>query len=295
MTNGLGRGLSSLIPNKINSAGEKIKKDVSEIKINPSILADDKDRVLKINPGKIKVNPMQPRQRFGDYSLDELVDSVREYGIIQPLIVTSKDGVYELIAGERRLRAAKKLGLVEVPVIVRGADEQEKLEIALVENIQRENLNPIETAIAYKKLMDEFNIIQDEVAKKVSKSRSSIANIVRLLNLPEEIQLALIDGKISEGHGKYLVGLESPEKQMSLFRRIIRNGLSVGDTNEEARRMGGTKQHKVKINYQDKDKEFKFREFFGAKAEIKRKKKGGQIIIEFYSEDELGEILGKIG
>jgi ParB family chromosome partitioning protein len=142
--------------------------------------------------------------------------------------------------------------------------------------------------------MDEFNMGQEDVSKKVGKSRSAIANTLRMLNLPEEIQLALIEGKITEGHGKYLIGLESEAKQLALFRKIIRNGLSVNDTNEEARRMGGTKQHKVEINYQDQDKEFKLREFFGAKTEIKRKKKGGQIIVDFYSEDELREIIGKL-
>ncbi len=290
---GLGRGLGSLIPNKVNPTSNKVQEKISEVN-SETVVVDDKDKVLRINPEEIKVNPMQPRTRFVDTGNDELVESIKMYGIIQPLIVTKSEDGFELIAGERRLRASKQAGLDKVPVVVREAEEQEKLEVALVENLQRENLNPVETAVAYRKLMDEFNMSQEDVSKKVGKSRSAIANTLRMLNLPEEIQLALLEGKISEGHGKYLIGLESEVKQMALFRKILRNGLSVNDTNEEARRMGGTKQHKVAINYEDKDKEFKLREFFGAKTEIKRKKKGGQIIVDFYSDEELREIISKL-
>lgn len=282
-----------MIPNKINKTDSKIQKNILETD-SKVLSVDDKNKILMINPDEIRVNPMQPRTRFADKGIDELVESLKVYGIIQPLIVTKSENGFELIAGERRLRASKQAGLDKVPVIIREAEEQEKLELALVENIQRENLNPIETATAYRKLTDEFNMSQEDISKKVGKSRSSIANTLRMLNLPEEIQLALMEGKVTEGHGKYLIGLESEAKQLALFRKIVRNGLSVGDTNEEARRMGGTKQYKVAINYEDKDKEFKLREFFGAKAEIKRKRKGGQIIIDFYSEDELREIIGKL-
>ncbi len=255
---------------------------------------DNKDKVLQIEVDKIKVNPFQPRKNFEDGDLNELIESIKEYGIVQPLIVSQGPDGFELIAGERRLRAAKKINLPKVPVIVRDANQQEKLEIALIENIQREQLNPIETAAGYRRLIDEFNLTQEDVAKKVSKSRPSVANTLRLLNLPPEIQLALIEEKITEGHAKYLLGIEGEEKQMNLFRKILHNNLSVKDTNNEARRMGGTKAARIQINYADKDKEFALRQFFGTKAEIKRKGKGGQIIIEFFSEEELNGIINKV-
>lgn len=290
MSNGLGRGLSSLIPQKVNKESE-IKSGGSDDDI---LIREDKDKILRISPDKIKVNPHQPRQRFADHNMDELVLSIRQYGIIQPVIVSQGDGGYELIAGERRLRAAKIVGLLEIPAIIRDAGAQEKLEVALIENLQRENLNPVETAMAYRKLIDEFNLNQEEVAKKVGKSRPSVANTLRVLNLPEEIQLALMEGRITEGHAKLLTGLDSEVKQITLFRKMLNTGMTVSDAAEEARRMGGTKQARVKINYADKDKEFAFREFFGTRAEIKRRGRGGQVIIDFYSDDELAEMINKI-
>jgi len=291
MSDGLGRGLGSLIPQKNNKA---INSKSDEAGINNVSVGNDKDKILQVEVEKIKANPMQPRQEFEPVNLDGLVESIKEYGVIQPLIASQSDSGYELIAGERRLRAAKKAGLITVPVIVRDVQEQEKLEVALVENLQRQNLNPIETAIAYRKLVDEFNISQAEVSRRVGKARSSITNTLRMLNLPEEIRAALVAGKIGEGHAKYLLGLDSEAKQMILFKKILHNNLTVNDTHKEVKRMGGTKEAKIKINYADKDKEFTLREFFGAKAEIKRKLKGGQIIIDFYSDDELDEIMGKV-
>lgn len=226
--------------------------------------------------------------------MDELVESIKRYGIIQPLVVTEKDGGYELIAGERRLRSSKIIGLEKVPVIIRDASSQEKLEVALIENLQREDLNPVETALAYRKLIDEFNLSQEDVAKRVGKSRPSVSNILRVLNLPEEIQVALIEGRITEGHAKILAGLEGETRQMALFRKMLNTKMSVDDATQEARRMGGTKQAKVKINYADKDKEFAFREFFGTKVEIRRKRKGGQIIIDFFGDEELEDMVTKM-
>jgi len=286
-TNSLGRGLSSLIPPKTTTGKDGQVKRI--------LLANDnKDRILQLDIDKIKVNPFQPRKNFDESELNELIDSIKEYGIIQPLIVSQSGDGFELIAGERRLRAAKKMNLNKVPAIVRDANEQEKLEVALIENIQREQLNLIDTAAAYHRLMGEFNLTQEEVAKKVSKSRPSVANTLRLLNLPQEIQVALIEGQITEGHAKYLLGIEGEEKQTNLFRKILHNNLSVKDTNNEARRMGGTKAARIKINYADKDKEFALRQFFGTKVEVKRKGKGGQIIIEFFSEEELSGIISKV-
>lgn len=290
MPSSLGRGLSSLIPQKVKkvtvtSAGDAVINVASEA---------DKGKVLQLNPEQIAINPMQPRKSFNEHQLQELAESIKQYGIIQPLIVTQKNGQYELIAGERRLRAAKILGLTSVPAIIREADEQQKLELALVENLQREDLNSIETAIAYRKLIDEFNISQDELAVRVSRSRPAITNTLRFLNLPEEIQRALIDGRITEGHAKVIVGLPDEAKQLALFKNILRHEMTIDDTIKETRIMGGTKQARIKINYEDKDKEFAFRQFFGTKAEVKRKGKGGEVIIYFYSDEELGEIVAKI-
>ncbi len=289
---GLGRGLDSLIPKKVS----KISVSGSEDSIIDISHPDDKQKILQISPNKISVNPYQPRRKFSDAHIDELVESIKNYGIIQPLIVTKKEsGGFELIAGERRWRSAKKLDLKTVPVIVRDADRQEKLELALIENIQRENLNPIETAISYRKLLDEFNLTQEELAGRVSKSRSSVANSLRLLNLPEEIQDALSDGRISEGHGKIILGLENEVQQMALFRKIIHEGMSVSNTSLVSKENRNQKPKKEKeVNYKDRDREQLVREFFGAKTEIKRKGSGGQILIDFYSEDELDEIINKL-
>lgn len=290
MSNGLGRGLGSLIPQKVHKAGKSSDGEP----VVDLVTEADKDKILRVPPDKIQVNPMQPRKSFTGSHMGELEESIKEYGIIQPLIASLKDDKYELIAGERRLRAAKNLGLDRVPVIVRDASEQEKLEVSLIENLQRENLNPIETALAYRKLIDEFNLSQEEVAKRVGKSRPSVTNSLRLLNLSEEMQSALIDGKISEGHAKLLIGLNTEEKQKALLLKILQKNLSVHASIQEARRMGGTKAARIKINYEDKDKEFILREFFGTKAEIKRRGKGGQVIIDFFSDEELGEIVKKV-
>lgn len=284
MTNGLGRGLGSLIPNKSIQAAPTMSE------------APKSDgQAIQIDINNILVNSLQPRKKFTDTNMDDLIASVKEYGVIQPLIVCpEKDGKHELIAGERRLRASKAAGLKTVPVIIRKVDDQEKLAVALIENIQREDLNPIDTARAYRKLIDDFNLTQEDLSKKIGKPRSSIANTLRTLKLPEDIQVALMDNRISEGHAKYLVGLDTEAKQMALFRKILHNDLSVSDTNTEAKVMGGTKAARIKINYADKDKEFAFREFFGAKVEVVRKGKGGQIIINFFSDEELNEIVLKV-
>lgn len=287
MANGLGRGLGSLIPNKTN-------KDYINKSTPADSAKDDRDRILNVDINKVKANPLQPRKEFNNTHLDELIESIKDYGVIQPLIVTKKAGGYELIAGERRLRASKQAGLDKIPVIIRDASRQEKLEVALIENIQRENLNPIELATAYQQLADEFNLNQSQVAKRLGKSRSTVANVMRMLNLPDEIKSAIAQGKVNEGHAKYIMGLETPEKQLTVFRKIIHNNLTIQETDKVIKKMGGTKEARIKINYTDKDKEFAFREFFGARTEVKRKGKGGQIIIDFYNDEELKEIVNKI-
>jgi len=284
MSNGLGRGLGSLIPNK-SFSNVNVVSGVNE----------NSGEAIQILIDDIIVNQFQPRKKFADSAMDDLILSVKEYGVIQPLVLCPKqDGKYELIAGERRLRASKACGLKTVPAVIRKASEQDKLALALIENIQREDLNAIDLAQAYQQLIDEFHLTQEEVAEKVGKSRSGVANILRMLKLPEEIKIALMDNRISEGHAKYLVGLENSAKQTALFRKILHDNLSVSDTNATVKQMGGTKAARIKINYADKDKEFALREFFGAKAEIVRKGKGGQIIINFFSEEELFEIIKKV-
>lgn len=287
----LGRGLGSLIPQKVqkittSSKGEAVVSILTE---------KDKKQLIEIDPKLIEANPLQPRKQFAQKSLDDLMLSIRRYGLIQPLVVTQKDDKYELIAGERRLRASLELGLKKVPVVIRDAKDQEKLELALIENIQREDLDPIETALAYRKLIDQFNLTQEELSKRVGKSRPVITNSLRLLNLPEKIQEALVKGHINEGHAKLIAGLPNEVKQMQMLRRIIDGKLSVGATLKETRKTGGTKEARVKINAQDKENEMIFRDFFGARAEINRNAKGGgRIVIEFYGEEDLDEMIKKI-
>ena len=290
MAQGLGRGLGSLIPKKTMTYGENPFKSSSS---DNQIILSDGDRVLHISQDKISVNPKQPRTDFNENALNDLAQSIREHGIISPLIVTKKGEDFELIAGERRLRASKIAGLKEVPVIVREENEQKKLELALIENLQRENLNPLESAFAYRRLMDEFNLTQEEAAKKLGKARSSIANTLRLLALPTEIQEALASGKISEAHAKYLLGIEGEAKQVNMLKKILRHNLSVLETSKEINRLGGTKAGKPK-DFFDKTKEDELSSLLNTKVELKRNRRGGQIIINFYGDEDLGEILTKI-
>ncbi len=292
MAHGLGRGLGSLIPKKTMTYGQNpFQSNISEEETVSVI--NDHDRILNISPDRIDFNPQQPRTVFAESALNDLAESIKQHGIISPLLVTKKGNRFELIAGERRLRSARLIGLAEVPVIVREEQEQKKLEIALIENLQRENLNPLETARAYKRLLDEFNITQDEVAKKVGKARSSVANILRLLALPREVQDALASGKISEAHAKYLLGLEGADKQLNMLKKILRQNLTVAETNNEIKRIGGTKSAKIK-DYTDRAKEEELAEYLNTKIEIKRQGRGGKIIIDFYSEEEFNDILTKI-
>jgi ParB family chromosome partitioning protein len=291
MPQGLGRGLGSLIPKKTVTYGQNPFK--AEMIDEEMVILRDGDRILKISPERISLNPQQPRTHFSETALNDLAESIKQHGIIQPLIVTKKGNDFELIAGERRLRSAKLIGLKEVPIIVREEKELKKLELALIENLQRENLNPLEAANAYQRLIDEFNITQEEVAKKVGKARSSIANALRLLALPPAIQEALARGKITEAHAKYLLGLEGEAKQLNMLKKILRQNLTVAETDQEIKRLGGTKAAKQK-DYFDRAREEELGEFLATKVEIKRQGKGGKLLIDFYSEEELNEIVKKI-
>ena len=291
MAYGLGRGLSSLIPPKKEQSNAVITEDEYYA---PAAKSASKSGVVEVDPAEIETNPFQPRKSFDDVDINELADSIKTYGVIQPLIVTRQGGKYELIAGERRLRASKIAGLKTVPVIVRDYDQQKKLEVALVENLQREDLNPIDTARAYRQLMDDFNLSLEETAKKVGKSRPQVSNTLRLMGLPEEIKAALSGGKLSEAHAIYLLGIASPEKQMDIFNKIIKNDWTVKETSNEVRKLGGSKESRIKDDPNDRVREAAFRSFFGAKTEIKRANKGGKIVIDFYGDDDLVEMVKKI-
>ena len=312
---GLGRGLSSLIPQKkINSQKNNIddieEKDNSK---NPFSLnrndsnkrqevenniASDNAGILEIDIEKIVANPYQPRLEFDKEKLQELSDSIKIHGIIQPLVVTKKGDNFELIAGERRLQASKLAGLKKIPVIVKEIKNKEKLELAIVENIQRHNLNPIEEAKAYKQLIDEFKMKQDEVAKKMGKSRSVVANKLRLLTLPIEAIKALNEGKITEGHAKAILSLKNKEKQRGFLDLIIKNQLTVRQSEDKIKTIT-VKSHKrimKKVDPEIREIEEKFSLVLGTNVKVKKSGgKGGKIIIDYYSPEELNNLVDKLG
>ncbi len=282
----LGTGLSSLIPNKLNKENNT---PLEKKKFSSS------NEVVKIPIENVAPNPNQPRYYFDEDNLKELSESIKEHGVIQPILVTKiGNNKYELIAGERRLQATKLAGIKEIPAIVRLATNQEKLELALIENVQRHNLNPIEEAKAYKKLQTEFNLTQEEIAKKTGKSRSAIANIVRLLDLPVEIQRGIIEEKITEGHARAIIGLKNPEKQRALYELILKNNLTVRGTENKAREVT-IHTHKRKIIKQTdsyiQDLEDKIQQKLGTKVQIKKRGTSGKITIDFFSEEEFEKII----
>lgn len=282
-TTGLGKGLSSLIPPKID------KKIFSK----DSAVIGEEEMIIQVPIGKIKANPHQPRSDFDHEGLEELTRSIKEHGILQPLILTLTDKGYEIITGERRLRAAKILDLKTIPALVRDVKEQQKLELALVENLQRKDLNPIEEAVAYQRLIDEFNLTQEEVAKRVSKSRSAVTNTLRLLTLPSEIQKALITGKINYSTARVIVGLP-PQERIKFFQKVLKQDLTVRAIEGQARKVV-VKRHFRKIKDPNLAAlEEKLQAALGTKVTIKKSGETGQIMIEFYSAEELEEIVGKI-
>lgn len=294
MAQGLGRGLGSLIPKKTVSYGENPYQD-NDSKDEKKEVIYDSDRILQISPDKIDMNPFQPRTYFSDVALNDLAQSIKEHGLLQPIVVTKKeDGRFELIAGERRLRSSKLIGMEKISAIVRTEDSQKKLEFALIENLQRENLNPVETARAYSRLMEEFNITQEEVSRRVGKARSSVANSLRLLSLPQEIQDALSSGKISEAHAKQILSIDDKDKQVNMLRKIIRHNLTVSEAGREIKRVTGNNKDKVEKDYFDKPREIDLSKLLDTKVKIKRSNKGGQVVINFYNEDDLDGLINKI-
>ena len=255
-----------------------------------------KNSIVMMNISKVEPNRNQPRKNFNEDALNELADSIKEHGIIEPLIVQDRKSYYEIIAGERRWRAANIAGLTEVPIIIKDLTEQEIVEIALIENIQREDLNPIEEAQAYKRLIEDFNLKQDEVADKVSKSRTAITNTMRLLKLCPEVQQMVIDEMISEGHARALLGIENAQVQTELAQQAFDQKMSVREIEKLVRNIGKEKKAKAKkdeqISIAYKEYENKLKEKLGTKVNISLKENGaGKIEIDFYSNDDFERII----
>lgn len=300
---GLGRGLSSLIPNKqqdssapqsaqtFQNAEEFAKRTVSAG--DESIRGDN--FVIEVDVNQIVANPHQPRLQFDDEKLQNLAQSIKMHGIIQPLIVSRKGNLYELIAGERRFQASKSIGLKKVPVIIREASELQKLELAIIENVQRHDLNPIEEGKAYQKLADEFQFSQEEVATKMGKSRSLVANKIRLLGLPVEIQKGLVEGKITEGHAKAILSLDNPEKQRALYELILKGNLTVRQVEEKTKEVSVKSYNRNKnVDPEVKRLEEELVGILGTKVRVNKSGDGGKIVIEYYSQEDLDSLLGKI-
>lgn len=277
MRRALGRGLSQLIAEEFESAPREAPIDA-------------------IHP-----NPRQPRTVFDQVALEELAASIREHGVLQPLVVRPKtEDTYELIAGERRLRASKLAGIKTVPIIIRAATNQVSLELALIENVQREDIGPMEKARAYRRLMDEFALTQEEVSQKVGKARASVANTVRLLKLPEPIQQGLDDGLIQEGHAKALLQLDTPSQQLALYDQILKQGLNVRDIERAAKPPTGNREPRPPKPPQAEDPNHKALEdalstFLGSPVRLQKGEVGGKMVVEFYSDEDLERILETLG
>lgn len=279
---GLGKGLDLLIPVE---PAEKEEKEVVVLKT--SMLEPNKD---------------QPRKSFDSEKIEELAASIKQYGIIQPIIVCKKDDYYQIIAGERRWRAAKKAGVKEVPVVVKEYTDREIAEISLIENIQREDLNPIEEALSYKQLIDEYHLTQEELAQRVSKSRTVITNAMRLLKLHKDVQKMLIDGTLSAGHARAILALEDPKQQLKIANEVVEKNLSVRQTEDLVKELNEAKPSAKKKIKNDDDMSFIYRDLekkmtaaLGTKVKIKRKDKGkGRIEISYFTEDELDRLYGII-
>ena len=292
---GLGKGLDSLIPSagakKSNPAKSEVKKEVVVEKV-----VKKEEVMLKIT--EVEPSREQPRKNFNEDALLELAESIKQFGILQPLLVQKRDDYYEIIAGERRWRAAKLAGLKEVPVIIKDFSDQEVVEIALIENIQREDLNAIEEAVAYKRLMEEFHLKQDEIAERVSKSRTAVTNAMRLLKLDDRVQDMLVQDMISPGHARTLLGIDDKEQQYNLAMRIFDEKLSVRDTEKIVKDLQKPKKEEKKkevdtqmeVIYQQLEERIK--SIVGTKVSIQHKNKNkGKIEIEYYSQEELERLI----
>ena len=307
--NGLGRGLDALFPDKKTASKENEVKFTAKVekKTEPAVKVKNvKERTethrqkkvpMMVKISMVEPNQNQPRKQFDEDALLELTESVKQYGILQPLLVSEKKDYYEIIAGERRWRAAKLAGLKEVPVIVKEFSEQELVEISLIENIQREDLNAVEEAMAYKRLMDEFHLKQDEIADRVGKSRTAVTNSMRLLKLSAKVQQMLIDEMITAGHARAILAVSDMEKQESLAMRVFDEKLSVRETEKLVKAVLAPPKEKKSHSYSAEDAAYenleeKMKSIMGTKVLIHRKKNDkGKIEIEYYSRDELERII----
>ena len=311
--NGLGRGLDALFPEKKSAVKESVKKATVKTEnktVVPEKTTDDtteesnrstighKKTAMIVKISSVEPNVNQPRKQFDEDALLELSESIKQYGVLQPLLVSDKKDYYEIIAGERRWRAAKLAGLKEIPVIVKEFSEQELVEISLIENIQREDLNPVEEARAYKRLIDEFHLKQDEIAERVGKSRTAVTNAMRLLKLSEKVQQMLIDEMITAGHARAILSIADKEKQESIAMKIFDEKLSVRETEALVKRMLEPPKTAKKSKFSSAEDaiyeslEEKMKSIMGTRVQIHRKKNDkGKIEIEYYSKDELERII----
>lgn len=304
VTKRLGKGLGALFGDEVVeevTTEKKLGVNQDKGRKKPTVmesgaLEEQKEITLKIS--KIEPNHQQPRKSFDEEQLQQLSDSIKKFGVLQPLLVQKKQDRYEIVAGERRWRAAKMAGLKEVPVVIREYAPQQTMEIALIENVQRENLNPIEEAMAYRRLMQEFKLKQEEIAERVSKNRTTITNSMRLLNLMPEVQQMLVEGRITSGHARTLLAVDDPKIQLGLAQKIEQNHLSVREVEKAVKSLGKEKKGKQKkaddtameIVFQDLENRMK--SVMGTKVNINRKDRTkGKIEIEYYSESELERIV----
>lgn len=293
---GLGKGLDSLIPENKEVKKETVKSEIGSVSEDNSL-----ETIVKIT--KVEPNRKQPRKNFNEDSLQELADSIKQFGLLQPILVQDRQDHYEIVAGERRWRAAKLAGLKEVPVIIRDYTEQEIAEISLIENIQREDLNPIEEAQAFKRLLEEFQLKQDEVAERVSKSRTAVTNSIRLLKLSDEVQQMVIDDMISTGHARALLAVDDHQQQYALAQKIFDEKLSVREVEKLVKNLSKPPKEKDKNEEEDKslmivyqDVEEKLKKRLGTKVTISPKGNGaGKIEVEFYNHDDLERLLEIFG
>ena len=296
---GLGRGVDALFPEKtVQSKHQEIKKlnNITESQISQE-KEDKNNGVMMVKISKVEPNREQPRKKFDEDSLLELSESIKQYGVLQPLLVSDKKDYYEIIAGERRWRAAKLAGIKEIPIIIREFSNQETVEISLIENIQREDLNPVEEAMAYKRLIDEFHLKQDEIAERVSKSRTAVTNSLRLLKLDPRVQNMVIEEMITAGHARAILGISDPDTQEMVAAKVFDHKLSVRETEELVRKILNPSKKKEKVSNTAEDAvyeslEEKMKGITGTRVFIRRKKNNkGKIEIEYYSRDDLERII----
>lgn len=292
---GLGRGLDAMISDSSKSRQEEKKVEKPVVKETDR---DSRDHVIMVKIAQVEPSRKQPRKQFDEDALLELAESIKQFGVLQPLLVQKKDDYYEIIAGERRWRASKLAGIKDIPVMVKDFSDQEAVEISLIENIQRENLNPIEEAAAYKRLMEEFHLKQDTIAERVSKSRTAVTNSMRLLKLDERVQQMLIDEMLTTGHARALLAIEDKELQHAVAVKVFDEKLSVRETEKLVKEILNPhekEKEKEKDRAQDlvyEQLEEKIKGIIGSKVAIRRKSKDkGRIEIDYYSQEELERIV----